>query len=160
MNAFAINSSVVGHGRLVSPPQYIPFDESAGENEFVSKIYEERDQIEHLCQDTLEDKCYYVWHNWVLSKTGDPEAMDYAENTIPEYLLDEEPAWRNITEAWWRHPDEEPWFVHEAKVLKEEKKAKEEETAREKARLESESSESLPTEEGQSHASQLSRVRA
>lgn len=40
--------------------QYIPFDRSAGETEFLEKVYQKREDIEPLCEDTKAEKCYYV----------------------------------------------------------------------------------------------------
>ncbi|KAK9895947.1 glycosyltransferase family 43 protein [Cystobasidium minutum MCA 4210] len=68
LNGFAVNSSEIGVGRAIAPPQYIPFDRSAGETEFLEKVYQKREDIEPLCEDTKAEKCYYTWHNSWLKK--------------------------------------------------------------------------------------------
>ena len=65
MNAFAINSTMVGKGRPVHGPQYVPHNNPAGESEFAEMIVNSEDEVEPLCENTREEKCYWVWHNHV-----------------------------------------------------------------------------------------------
>jgi len=44
---------------------YIPFDDRAGESEFLEMIYSSRKDIEPLCDNTYDEECYYVRHNLV-----------------------------------------------------------------------------------------------
>ena len=71
MNGFAIDSSIVGDGKSIHGPQYAPHNNPAGENEFLEKILKSEQEIEPLCLDTKEEKCYLAWHNhWM------PEEQD------------------------------------------------------------------------------------
>ena len=52
MGAFALNSSVVG--RELVGPQYIPADEVAQETEFIEQVRISREDMEPLCDNTIE----------------------------------------------------------------------------------------------------------
>ncbi|KAK9898578.1 glycosyltransferase family 43 protein [Cystobasidium minutum MCA 4210] len=55
---------VIGDGRAVSPPSYLPENHFGGESEFISQIIKSRDEIEALCENSSREKCHYSWHNW------------------------------------------------------------------------------------------------
>lgn len=71
MNGFAIDSSVIGDGRAIHGPQYAPHNNPMGENEFLQKIVRSEEEIEPLCLDTREEKCYYAWHNHWMEEEQD-----------------------------------------------------------------------------------------
>lgn len=58
MGAFAVNSSLVG--TVLTGPQYIPADEMGQEDEFVQQIVEGWEEVEPLCENTVEDNCKFV----------------------------------------------------------------------------------------------------
>lgn len=82
MNGFAIDSSVVGEGRAISGPQYAPHNNPMGENEFLMKIVKSEADIEPLCWDTREEKCYYSWHNHWMEQEQD---LLHRAPTKPDY---------------------------------------------------------------------------
>lgn len=61
----------------VAIAQYIPFDRSAGETEFLEKVYQKREDIEPLCEDTKAEKCYYVSTKAVPRLTGTRAELCY-----------------------------------------------------------------------------------
>ncbi|KAL7005619.1 hypothetical protein EMMF5_004864 [Cystobasidiomycetes sp. EMM_F5] len=82
MNAFAINSTMVGEGRPIHGPQYVPHNNPAGESEFAEMIYEKEEDLEPLCDNTREEKCYWVWHNHWMPEDWDAE---HRPPTRPDY---------------------------------------------------------------------------
>lgn len=102
MNGFAINSSMIGVGLPMSPrrsvlwpfaqlltrsstAKYIPFDAQAGESEFLEQIYPNRTDIEPLCRNTVEEQCFYAWHNsWLREDWQDALPPVYKPSQLPQ----------------------------------------------------------------------------
>lgn len=66
MQGFAINSSEIGAGRSIAAPKYVRFAGRGGESAFLEQISQNRDDLECLCDHTLDEACFYAWHNYFL----------------------------------------------------------------------------------------------
>ncbi|KAK9899153.1 glycosyltransferase family 43 protein [Cystobasidium minutum MCA 4210] len=64
MNGFAINSSLIGPGRPVAGPWYVAAGDTGAETFFLEKIYSKRSELEGICDDTVEEGCWWAWWNW------------------------------------------------------------------------------------------------
>ena len=68
LGAFALNTSVVGVE--LKGPQYVPKDARAQETEFVEQVRQSRNDVEPLCDNTIEDNCKFTWHNKYFPEDG------------------------------------------------------------------------------------------
>ena len=82
LNAFAINSTLIGEGLPYHGPQYILNDLQAGESEFLEKIIANETELEPLCLDTRKEHCFLAWHNHWMPEDWDPTHPPPCE---PEY---------------------------------------------------------------------------
>ncbi|KAK9899152.1 glycosyltransferase family 43 protein [Cystobasidium minutum MCA 4210] len=78
MGGFAVNSAVLGPGRFLPGPRFIPdkpydSEDTSNENEFLLQFYQRQEDMEFACYDSKEEKCYWTWHNHWL-----PEDIDAA----------------------------------------------------------------------------------
>lgn len=64
MQGFAVNSSLIGTGRSISGPRYVPHSGTLGETKFLEQVSLNREDAECLCDNTLEEGCFLAWHNW------------------------------------------------------------------------------------------------
>jgi len=68
MGGFAINSSLLIPGEALEGPWHVPSHklvpgDTSSESQFLSKIYKSREEMEYLCDNTVEEQCYYAYHN-------------------------------------------------------------------------------------------------
>lgn len=64
MNGFAINSTLIGEGREIHGPKYISDGWTGAETKFIEKIYKKRAELEGICENTVEEGCFWAWWNW------------------------------------------------------------------------------------------------
>lgn len=90
MNGFAINSTLIGKDREIHGPFYVSDGWTGAETvsefrlnmnlphivrtsakhlptcaqKFLEKIYKKRTDLEGICDDTVEEGCFWAWWNW------------------------------------------------------------------------------------------------